>query len=57
MGLISRILMVFKVKANSALDRVEDPAPARRLCLLAAAGAVAQDQAGPDRRRVIKGPA
>ena len=25
MGLISRILMVFKVRANSALDRVEDP--------------------------------
>ena len=25
MGLIPRILMVFKVKANSALDRVEDP--------------------------------
>ena len=25
MGLISRLLMVFKVKANSALDRAEDP--------------------------------
>ena len=25
MGLFSRVLMVFKIKANSALDRVEDP--------------------------------